>query len=226
KFQKPILFAINHIDHHKSDFDSTVESAKRRFGKAITIMQYPVQQGEGFNSIIDLLNMVIYKFPPQGGKPQKLPIPPEEKERAEKLHNELVEKAAENDEKLMELYFEKGSLEENELRSGIKLGMLHHDVYPVFCLSAKKNMGSGRLMSFIDNVVPSATELFAEKLEDGSELKCDPKGPASIFIFKTLIEPHLGKLSFFKVMYGEISTGSDLVNTTTGHTERLNQLFI
>ncbi len=226
KFQKPILFAVNHIDHSKADFDATIESARKRFGKAITLMQYPVQQGEGFDSIIDLLNMVMYKFPAQGGKPQKLPIPAEEKERAEKLHNELVEKAAENDEKLMELYFEKGSLEENELRSGIKLGMLHHDVYPVFCLSAKKNMGSGRLMSFIDNVVPSATELFAEKLEDGTELACDPKGPASIFIFKTLIEPHLGKLSYFKVMSGEITTGSDLINTTTGQTERLNQLFI
>ena len=226
KFQKPIVFAINHIDHNKSDFDSTVESAKRRFGKAITLMQYPVQQGNGFDSIIDLLNMVMYKFPPQGGKPQKLPIPPEEKEKAERLHNELVEKAAENDEKLMELYFEKGSLEEDQLRSGIKLGMLHHDVYPVFCLSAKKNMGSGRLMSFIDNVVPSATELLAEKLENGDELPCNPKGPAVVFIFKTLIEPHLGKLSFFKVMSGEINTGVDLENTTTGQAERLNQLFI
>jgi elongation factor G len=226
KFQKPILFAVNHIDHSKADFDATVESAKRRFGKAITLMQYPVQEGDGFDSIIDLLNMVMYKFSPQGGKPQKLPIPAEEKERAEKLHNELVEKAAENDEKLMELYFEKGSLEENELRSGIKLGMLHHDVYPVFCLSAKKNMGSGRLMSFIDNVVPSATELFAEKLEDGKELACDPKGPPSLFVFKTLIEPHLGKLSFFKVLSGEINTGADLVNSSNGQTERLNQLFI
>ena len=226
KFQKPILFAVNHIDHAKSDFDATIESAKRRFGKAITVMQYPVQQGDGFDSIIDLLNMVMYKFPPQGGKPQKLPIPPEEKDKAEKLHNELVEKAAENDEKLMELYFEKGSLEENELRSGIKLGMLHHDVYPVFCLSAKKNMGSGRLMSFIDNVVPSATELLTEKLENGAGLLCDPNGPVSVFIFKTLIEPHLGKLSFFKVMSGEINSGVDLVNSTTGQTERLNQLFI
>ncbi len=226
KFQKPIVFAINHIDHNKSDFDATVESAKRRFGKAITLMQYPVQQGDGFDSIIDLLNMVMYKFPPQGGKPQKLPIPPEEKEKAERLHNELVEKAAENDEKLMELYFEKGSLEEDQLRSGIKLGMLHHDVYPVFCLSAKKNMGSGRLMSFIDNVVPSATELLAEKLENGDELPCNPKGPAVVFIFKTLIEPHLGKLSFFKVMSGEINSGIDLENTSTGQAERLNQLFI
>src|SRR4029079_1047426 len=128
----------------------------------------------------------------------KLPIPPEEQEKANRMHNELVEKAAENDEKLMEKFFEKGSLDEDELRQGLKLGMLHHDVYPVFCLSAKRDMGSGRLMGFIDNVAPSATELFPEKLTDGSELPCDPKGTPTIFIFKTLIEPHLGKLSFFK----------------------------
>ncbi len=226
KFQKPIIFAINHIDHSKADFDNTVEMAKKRFGKAITVMQYPLQQGDGFDSIIDLLKMVMYKFPPQGGKPEKLPIPDSEIEKANQLHNELVEKAAENDEKLMELYFEKGSLDEDELRLGVKLGMLHHDVYPVFCLSAKKDMGSGRLMGFIDNVAPSATELFPEKLEDGSELPCDPKGPPAIFIFKTIVEPHLGRLSFFKVMSGEITSGLDLVNSTTGQVERLNQLFI
>lgn len=226
KFQKPILFAVNHLDHSKSDFDLTVEQAKKSFGRAITVMQYPVSQGDGFNAIVDLLNMVMYKFPATGGKPQKLPIPPEEADKANQLHNELVEKAAENDEKLMELYFNKGTLDEDELRQGIKLGMLHHDVYPVFCLSAKKDMGSGRLMSFIDNVCPSATDLLPETLVDGKELACDPKGSPAIFVFKTLIEPHLGKLSFFKVMSGEIQTGIDLTNSRTGHTERLNQLFI
>jgi elongation factor G len=226
KFQKPIIFAVNHLDHGKSDFDSTVEQARKRFGKAITLMQYPVTQGDGFDSIIDLLKMTMYKFPKTGGKPQKLPIPAEEEERAKQLHNELVEKAAENDEKLMEKYFEKGNLDEDELREGLKLGMLHHDVYPVFCLSAKRDMGSGRLMGFIDNVAPSATELFPEKLVDGTELKCDPKGPAALFVFKTLIEPHLGKLTFFKVMSGEVSVGMDLVNSRTGHSERFNQLFI
>jgi len=225
-FQKPIVFAINQVDHPKSDFENTIEKAKQRFGKAITLMQYPLSDGDGFDSIIDLLKMTMYKFPAAGGKPQKLPIPDNEKEKAEKLHNELVEKAAENDEKLMEKYFEKGSLDEDELRAGLKLGMLHHDVFPVFCLSAKKNMGSGRMMGFIDNVAPSATELFPEKTEDGKELPCNPSGPTVLFVFKTLIEPHLGKLSFFKVMSGEISVGQDLENTLTRNTERLNQLFI
>ncbi len=226
KFQKPIIFAINHLDHNKSDFDGTLEQARRRFGKAITVMQYPVKQGDGFDSIIDLLKMTMYQFPPQGGKPKKLPIPDEEQEKANRLHNELVEKAAENDEKLMEKFFEKGSLDEDELREGLKLGMLHHDVYPVFCLSAKRDMGSGRLMGFIDNVAPSATELLPEKLVDGGELKCDPKGPTALFVFKTLIEPHLGKLTFFKVMSGELTQGMDLNNSTTRQTERFNQLFI
>ena len=225
-FRKPILFAVNHVDHSKSDFDSTVEQAKTRFGKAITVMQYPVKQGDGFDSIIDLLKMTMYQFSPQGGKPKKLPIPADEMEKANRLHNELVEKAAENDEKLMEKFFEKGSLVEDELRQGLKLGMLHHDVYPVFCLSAKKDMGSGRLMGFIDNVAPSATDQFKEELVGGGELACDPKGPAAIFVFKTLIEPHLGKLSFFKVMSGEVKAGMDLYNPTTRSTERLNQLFI
>ncbi len=226
KFKKPIVFAVNHLDHGKSDFDTTVEEAKRRFGKAITLMQYPVKQGDGFDSIIDLLKMTMYKFPATGGKPQKLPIPADEQEKANQLHNELVEKAAENDEKLMEKFFEKGSLDEDELRQGLKLGMLHHDVYPVFCLSAKKDMGSGRLMGFIDNVAPSATDQFSEELASGGELACDPKGPAAIFVFKTLIEPHLGKLSFFKVMSGEVKAGMDLYNPITRGTERLNQLFI
>ncbi len=226
KFQKPIIFAVNHVDHSKADFDSTVEEAKKRFGKAITLMQYPVKTGDDFDSIIDLLKMTMYKFSPQGGKPQKLPIPDSEKEKANQLHNELIEKAAENDEKLMEKFFEKGSLDEDELREGIKLGMLHHDVFPVFCLSAKKDMGSGRLMGFIDNVAPSATDQFKEELVGGAELACDPKGATAIFVFKTLIEPHLGKLSFFKVMSGEVKAGMDLYNPVTRATERLNQLFI
>jgi elongation factor G len=226
KFQKPIIFAVNHCDHNKSDFDSAIEQARKSFGKAITVMQYPLTQGESFNAIIDLLKMTMYKFPAGGGKPEKLPIPAEEQKKANKLHNELVEKAAENDEKLMEKYFEQGNLDEDELRQGLKLGMLHHDVYPVFCLSAKRNMGSGRLMGFIDNVAPSATELFPEKTEDGTEIKCDPKGQPALFVFKTLIEPHLGKLSFFKVMSGEVKTGMDLYNPITRATERLNQIFI
>ncbi|MFZ5776248.1 MAG: elongation factor G [Thermodesulfobacteriota bacterium] len=226
RFNKPAIFAINQLDHPKANFDESLLSLQERFGGAVVAMQYPVNQGDGFNCIIDLLKMTMYKFPVTGGKPEKHPIPESEKEKADQLHNQLVEKAAENDEALMELYFEKGSLDEDEMRQGLKIGMLNHQVFPVFCLSAKQNMGSGRMMGFIDNVAPSAHEMLPERTLDGGELACDPAGPPALFVFKTLVEPYLGKVTFFKVCSGEISEGVDLINCQTGETERLNQLFI
>jgi len=226
QFQKPTIFAINQVDHPKSDFELALQSLQERYGTAVTQMQYPLSQGEGFNAIIDLLKMVMYKFPTEGGKPEKLPIPESEKEKANQLHNVLVEKAAENDEKLMEKYFEKGTLDEDEMREGLTLGMIHHDVFPVFVMSAKKNMGSGRMMGFIDNVAPTPQEAKSEITTDGTELDYNTTKPAVLFIFKTHIEPNLGKLSFFKVMSGEVTTTSELINSQTGAVERIHQLFI
>jgi elongation factor G len=226
QFQKPTMFAINQVDHPKADFDSALNSLREHFGTSVTQMQYPVNQGEGFNAIIDLLKMVMYKFPSEGGKPEKLPIPANEKEKASRLHNELVEKAAENDEKLMEKYFEQGTLDEDEMREGLKLGMINHDVFPVFCVSAKKNMGSGRMMGFIDNVAPSPREAKPETTTDGRKIAFDPSGPTVLFMFKSHLEPNLGKLSYFKVISGEVTVNSELVNSQTNATERIHQLFI
>jgi elongation factor G len=226
QFSKPVIFAINQADHPKADFDAALASLKSSFGHAVTQMQYPLNPGENFDAIIDLLKMVMYKFPNEGGKPQKLPIPDSELERANQLHNELVEKAAENDEKLMEKYFEKGTLDEDELRAGLKLGMIHHDVFPVFVTSAKKNMGSGRMMGFIDNVAPTPLEAKPERTTEGKELPFDPTKPAALFVFKTQLEPNLGKLTFFKVISGEVTSNSELINSQTGSIERFHQLFI
>jgi elongation factor G len=226
KFQKPIIFNINQVDHPKSDFEAVLASLKDAVGNAVTQMQYPVNQGEGFNAIIDLLKMVMYKFPAEGGKPEKMPIPETEKEKANRLHNELVEKAAENDERLMEKYFEQGTLDEDEMREGLKLGMIHHDVFPVFCTSARKNMGSGRLMGFIDNVAPTPREAKPELTTEGEEIAYDPAAPTVLFVFKSHLEPNLGKLTYFKVLAGEVTANTELVNSQTGATERLHQLFI
>jgi elongation factor G len=225
-FKTPMIFAVNQLDHEKSDFEKTVEEAKARFGSNITVVQYPLNEGTGFNSIIDVLKMTMYRFPENGGKPEKLPIPEAEKARAEKLHNDLIEAIAGNDESLMELYFEKGTLDEDEMRKGLKSAMIHHDLFPLFCLSAKCNMGSGRLMGFIDNVCPSADEMPGQPLTDGRLLPVDEKGQPCIFIFKTVSEQHLGEMSFFKVYSGEIKTGMELVNENTGITEKFNQLYI
>ena len=226
KYKKPTILAVNQLDSDKANFSQTIEEAKAYFGAAVTVMQYPLNTGSGFDCIIDLLKMVMYKFPEEGGKPEKLPIPDSEKERADAMHNELVEKAAENDEGLMEQYFEKGTLDEDEMRQGLKIGMMKHEVFPVFCLSAKKDMGSGRMMGFIDNVAPSAIEMPAEETEEGQEVPCDPNGPTRLFFFKTLVEPGLGRLSFFKVLSGEVSVGMELVNERTSTVERISQLFI
>ncbi len=226
QFQKPLIFAINQVDHPKSDFENALHTLQEKFGHAVVQMQYPVNQGERFNAIIDLLKMVMYQFPPEGGKPEKLPIPASEKEKADRLHNELVERAAENDEGLMEKYFEKGTLDEDEMREGLRLGMIHHDVFPLFVMSAKKNMGSGRMMGFIDNVAPSPLEAKPEFTEEGNEIAFDQSKPAVLFVFKTHIEPNLGKLSFFKVISGEVNTTSELVNSQTGSVEKIHQLFI
>jgi elongation factor G len=168
----------------------------------------------------------MYQFPPEGGKPNKLPIPDAEKDKADRLHKELIEAIAENDEGLMEKYFDKGELDEDEMKTGLKKAMINHDLFPVFCLSAKKNMGSGRLMGFIDNVCPSANEMPPQMTKSGEKLLCDPNGPPCIFIYKTISEPHIGETSYFKVYSGTVKPGMELVNESNGVTEKLNQLFI
>ncbi|MFA6262125.1 MAG: elongation factor G [Bacteroidia bacterium] len=225
-FKTPMLLAVNQVDHEKADFDKTVEQAKRRFGSSVVVVQYPLNQGTGFNAIVDVLNMVMYQFPDTGGKPQKLPIPDSEKERADAMHKDLLEAIAGNDEGLMEKYFESGNLSEDEMRIGLKKSLIRHDLFPLFCTSAKKDMGIGRILGFIDNVCPSAAEMPIQETLDGGTLPCDPKGPACLFIFKTINEQHLGEMSLFKVYSGTITAGMELVNENNGTSEKLNQLFL
>jgi elongation factor G len=226
KFKTPMIFAVNKLDDDTADFDKTVQQAKDHFGNKVTVVQYPRQQGAGFHEIIDVLRMVMYKFHDTGGKPEKLPIPDDERERADNLHKELVEAIASNDEALMEKYFDKGELDEDEMKEGMKRAMIAHDIFPLFCLSAIRNMGSGRLMGFIDNVCPSANEMPPQTTVRGEELPCDADGPACLFIYKTISEPHVGDMSFFKVYSGTVKTGMELVNESNGVFEKINQLFL
>jgi len=225
-FKTPTIFVVNQVDKEDADFDKTLQEAKAHFGAGVVAVQYPLITGPGFNSIIDVLNMIMYQFPPEGGKPQKLPIPASEKEKAEQLHKELIETIASNDEGLMEKYFEQGELSEEDMKAGLHQSMIKHDIFPLFCVSAEKNMGAGRIMSFIDYVAPAPTEMPPQKTTAGGTLDCNVKGPACIFIFKTIIEPHIGELSLFKVYSGTVRAGSELINENTGVAEKLNQLFL
>jgi elongation factor G len=226
KFKTPMILAVNKLDDDTADFDKTVQQAKDHFGSKVTVVQYPRQQGAGFHEIIDVLRMTMYKFHDTGGKPEKLPIPEDEREKADNLHKELVEAVASNDEALMEKYFDKGELDEDEMKEGMKRAMINHDIFPLFCLSAFRNMGSGRLMGFVDNVCPSANEMAPQSTVKGEKLACDADGPACLFVYKTISEPHVGDLSFFKVFSGTVKTGMELVNETNGVVEKINQLFL
>jgi elongation factor G len=226
KFKTPMIVAVNKLDDDNADFDKTVREAKSHFGSNVVVVQYPNQVGLGFHEIIDVLRMTMYKFKDAGGKPEKLPIPDDQRSKADELHKELIEAIASNDESLMEKYFEKGELDEDEMKQGLKKAMINHDLFPVFCLSAERNMGSGRLMGFIDNVCPSANEMPPQTTRGGEKMPCDANGPACIFIYKTISEPHVGELSFFKVYSGTVRTGMELENESTGVTEKLSQLFL
>jgi elongation factor G len=226
QFKTPMIFAVNKLDDDNADFDKTVREAKAHFGSNVVVVQYPRQTGAGFHEIIDVLRMTMYKFKDAGGKPEKLPIPDEEKAKADELHKELIEAVASNDETLMEKYFDKGELDEDEMKTGLKKAMINHDLFPLFCLSAERNMGSGRLMGFIDNVCPSANELPPQISRNSEKIACEAGAPACIFIYKTVSEPHVGEMSFFKVYSGMVKSGMELENESTGVSEKLNQLFL
>lgn len=225
KYHKPTLFVINQIDHINAKFDESFKSIKNLVGNNAVQIQYPLAI-DGSQCIVDVLKMKMYKFSPEGGKPEKLEIPDDQKEWAKELNNELIEKAAENDETLMELFFEKGTLSEDEMRQGIKAGMLNHELFPVFCVSALNDMGTGRLMGFIDNVAPAAADLKPEQSVDGKEVKALKDSPTALFVFKTVYQPNLGQITFFKVMSGEVKLNDKLVNFRNDETEVINQLFI
>lgn len=225
KNHTPVIFVINQLEHEKANFDEVMRELKAQFGNNVTLAQYPVHAGHGFNSIVDLLQMKLYTFPEGGGKPIISDIPDAEKEKAVELHNILVENAAGNDDALMENFFENGTLTEEELQKGLKLGIIKRGIFPVFCISSKLNYGVSRLLEFITSTAPCANEMPPAKTTDGKELNCNPADPTSAFIFKTSIESHLGEISFFKVYAGEITEGMDMINGNRNSKERITQLF-
>ncbi len=223
--KKPVIFAINQLDGEKADFDNVLEQMREIFGPKVVPVQYPLACGSGFNSFIDVLLMKKYSWGPDGGVPKVEDIPAEEMDKAMEWHKNLVEASAENDESLMEKFFEEEHLTEDEMREGIRKGLVSRSIYPVFCVSALKDMGVRRMMEFLGNVVPFVEEMPAPVDTAGKEVKPDPKGPVSIFFFKTTVEPHIGEVSYFKVMSGTLKTGMDLDNVSRSSKERLAQIY-
>ncbi|HJX71665.1 MAG TPA: GTP-binding protein, partial [Bacteroidales bacterium] len=224
KVRKPMIIVVNHLDNEKAYWEKTIETAKERFGHHVTLIQFPVDPGSEFNALVDVLTMKMYKYSNDGGKAEISDIPANLMDQATALHNELIEKAAENDESLMELFFANDTLTEEEMRKGITLGLISRGIIPVFCISARKNIGVSRLLEFICNTVPSPADMTPSKA-GGKEIKCEKSGQTSLFVFKSSYEPHVGEIVYFKVMSGEIKEAADLINTNTKNKERISQIF-
>ena len=226
KLHKPVIFLVNQLDADGCDYDAVVDDLQSIYGQKVVPVQYPVTTGPGFNALIDVILMKKLSWSDEGGEPTIEDIPAEEKDKAEAMHKALVEAAAENDEGLMEKFFETEHLTEDEMREGIRKGLVTRSIYPVFCVCASKNMGVGRLMEFLGNVVPFVDEMPVVHNTRGEEVAPDPNGPTSIYFFKTGVEPHIGEVQYFKVMSGTVHEGDDLTNADRGSKERMAQIFV
>ncbi len=226
KLNKPVIFLVNQLDNDKCDYDNILEQLKEAYGSKVVPIQYPINTGPEFNSLIDVLLMKKYSWKPEGGAPIIEDIPAEEMDKAMEWHKALVEAAAENDEELMEKFFEQDSLTEDEMRDGIRKGLAARGMFPVFCVCAGKDMGVRRLMEFLGNVVPFVSQMPKVTNTDGKEIAPDVNGPTSLYFFKTSVEPHIGEVSYFKVMSGKVHEGDDLLNADRGSKERMAQLYV
>lgn len=221
----PVVFLVNHLEHEKSSFEETLRQLKTQFGNSVTALQYPLNEGQGFNAIIDVLQQKMLKYPNGGGKAEVLDIPADHKDKAEEMLNSLIETAAENDENLMESFFENGTLTAEELKKGLKLGIMNRGMFPVLCVAAKPNFGVDALLDFVVNYIPAPDEMPGRTTTEGKTLKCNPADAASALIFKTSVEEHLGEISFFKIFGGEVTEAMDMVNGINSSKERIPQLF-
>ena len=226
KLGKPCIFLVNQLDHEKCDFHSCVEQLQDLYGSKVVQVQYPLNEGPNFNALIDVLLMKKYSWKPEGGAPTIEDIPAEEMDKAQELHRQLVEAAAENDESLMEKFFESEELTEDECREGIRKGLASRGMFPVFCVCAAKDMGVRRMMEFLGNVVPFVDEMPEVEATNGTVVKPDPNGPTALYFFKTANEPHIGGVQYFKVLSGSVHEGDDLTNSDRGSKERIAQLFV
>ena len=226
KLGKPVIFLVNQLDHENCDYELILDDLRNVYGPKVVPVQYPLATGPAFNSLIDVILMKKLTWKEEGGEPIVEDIPAEELEKAQAMHKALVEAAAENDESLMEKFFETEQLTEDEMREGIRKGLVTRSIFPVFCVCAGKDMGVGRLMEFLGNVVPFVDEMPKVHNTRGEEVNPDEKGPTSVYFFKTGVEPHIGEVQYFKVMSGVVHEGDDLTNADRGSKERMAQLFV
>jgi elongation factor G len=226
KVNKPVILVVNGLDHEKANFEKSLEMMKERLSNDVVLVQFPINEGVGYNAVIDVLKMKMLRYGKEGGLAEVLDIPAEFADRAAGLHSALVEKAAESDESLMELFFANDTLSEEEIGKGIAKGIVARSMFPIFCISAKNNIGVDDLMDFIINEAPSIYDMPAPVNSKGNEVKPNSAGPTSVYVFKSSIEEHIGEINYFRVYSGKVTENLDVINSNNSSKERLSQLYV
>ena len=223
---KPLMFVINRLEDEKCDFDNVYNQLRETFGNKVVALQFPVNAGPGFNSVVDVLAMKQYTWPKDGGKATASDIDGAHADKAEEYRMALLEMAAENDEELMMKFLDEMTLTDEEAMKGIRMGMVDRSIFPVVLVSAEKNIGTDRMLEIMSAIVPDVTDMPAPKTTNGDEVPADENGPVSVYFFKTSVETHIGEVSYFKVMSGVLKAGADLTNMNRGSKERLAQINV
>ncbi|MCK5406061.1 MAG: GTP-binding protein, partial [Candidatus Krumholzibacteria bacterium] len=219
------ILVVSKLDKEHADFDHCVDQARESFGGNVRIFQLPIGQGDSFRGVVDLVSHKAFEFSKDGkGTAKEIEIPDDLKDRAEMLHKELVETAAEADEDHMEKYLETETLDEEDTLSGLASGVAAGDVYPVYCLSSLNNVASKQLLDGIVNYLPSPTQK-GKRAQDEAEIKADSSGPAAAYVFKNSSDSHVGDMLFVRVFSGSLSAGRDIYNSSRETSERLGQLY-
>ncbi|MSU61067.1 MAG: elongation factor G [Pedosphaera sp.] len=229
QYEIPKIIVVNGMDRENADFDKVLKQAQERFGRHVFPLNLPVNPGQKFNQVLDVLrNEVVTYATDDSGKYQEVPATGNWEARVKELHRELIEHIAESDDTLMTRYFEEGGLSEEEFRKGIHAAVQRELFIPIFCISAERNIGVARLMDFIAKYGSSPVDRATVKAIDASgaevEVKLNGQEPVC-YIFKTMSEAHFGELSFFRVYSGHIHAGTDLFNSDRKVNERIGQIY-
>lgn len=230
----PALFVVAKLDNENADFDRTVAQARDRFSHDVIPVQFPTAVGAGFEAIVDVVKMKLLAYSRDGkGRATESDIPGDLRQRADEMREHLVEQIAETDEKLLDAFFTNGTLTDEQIRAGLRAGIRNRKIFPVLCASGTLNVGVSAALDFCAEYAPGPAQVetpagYAPGSDHTKEIpvRCDAAAQPVMFVFKTVAEPHVGELSFFRVYAGTVAPGMDMVNDSNGKAERLAQIFV
>ena len=222
QYNLPRIIVVNRLDKERSDFFRVLETLRETFGKDIVPAQIPIGSEANFSGVIDLLTQKAYKF--ENGSSSDIPVPDDMKDKVEKYREMLIEEVVEIDEELLQEFMENKPISDEELINAFQKSVDHKKVYPVLCASAAKNIGITLLMDDIIKWLPNADEREFETIT-GEKVKCSVSSPFSAYVFSTVIEPHIGELSFVRLCGGSINHSSAVFNSSKNTGDRVGQIL-